>query len=115
MSHMVIGNEVAHQARAIGVVAEQAAVLAQRQRVHGAGALRARREFVDQARGGFLVRNGDVEALAAAGEELAHGRLELLRASRRWSCTTSDWPVCAAKRAWMKGERLCCTGWPMTA
>lgn len=33
-------------------------------------------------------------------------------ASRRSYC--SAWPVCVAKRAWMAGERLWATGWPIT-
>ncbi len=62
--------EIAHQTRAVGVVAEhayRALRAAARERVDGTGAPRARRQRVGQLQGGLLVRHGDVEPAAAAG------------------------------------------------
>jgi hypothetical protein len=73
----VIVEQVAGETGAIGVVAEQRAILAQGQRVDRAGPARPRSELRRQMHGGFLVRHRDVQALAALGNETAHAGFEL--------------------------------------
>jgi hypothetical protein len=70
--------QVAHQAGTVGVVAEQLLAL------HGEGVDRggvrgARGELGGHFDRGDLVRQGDVQPLAALGEELPHALGELLR------------------------------------
>ena len=59
--------------------ASQQATFPQCQRVHGAGTLRARRKLVGDPDGRFLVRHGDVEALASPGKKIPHHRREVGR------------------------------------
>ena len=55
-------GDVAHQSRAIGVVAAPVLVEAARERVHRADAAREIRNFRAQRQHGLLVRQGDVRA-----------------------------------------------------
>ncbi len=61
--------EVANEADAVGVVAEQLRILEERDGIHRLRARRARRQLVDQLCGRLLVRQRDVEATHAAGEQ----------------------------------------------
>lgn len=70
--------EIGDEPRAVGVVAEQATVGLQRERVHRTGALRAVGESVGEARCRFFVRYGDVESAQSRSEECTHVRLEAL-------------------------------------
>jgi len=54
------------------------------------------------------------EALAAARQETAQGGDETIR-RRVDTGVLQRWPVWRAKAAWMPGDRLCSTGWPMMA
>ena len=76
--HAQIVQQVLEQARAIGVVADDAILVAQAQRIDGAGALGARRQLVGELGGGELVRHRHVQAPAAAREELEHVAAEVL-------------------------------------
>ena len=71
--------EIGHQPQPIGVVAQQGGLFEKRNGVHGFGALRARREFVHQLCSGLLVRQRDIEALQAAGEQAQRLAAKTLR------------------------------------
>ncbi len=68
--------QVAHQAGAVGVVAEDA-VGARRERVHRRSVRGPGRQLVRHVHRSDLVRQGDVQAPAALREERAHARVKL--------------------------------------
>ena len=71
--------QVGDQAVAVGVVAEQAVLGVQHQRVDRAGAVGAHGELVGQLGRRFLVWYGHVEPAPAAREEFQHLRAEVRR------------------------------------
>ena len=74
-----VALQVVDQPGTVGVVAEQRAVRAQRQRVHGARAPGPGRQLARHRHGGLLVRNRDVQAADPLREQLRDPAFELLR------------------------------------
>ena len=68
----VIGADVAHQADAVRVAPHPCAVAVQQYGVDRAGQFRLRTAFGDQRPGLLFERHGDVESLAAGGEEIPY-------------------------------------------
>ena len=64
--------EVAHQTGAVGVIAEDGAVISDREGIYGGGMRGPRGEIVGDVDRGDLVWQGDVESPAALPEKLAH-------------------------------------------
>ena len=78
-----IDRQVAHQSRAVGVVAQQRAVSQFAQSVYGAGALRPFGQGIGQAIGLFLERHGHVGATAVLEELTGTGGEVLQRREHR--------------------------------
>src|SRR4030095_11753525 len=74
--------QVGDEAEAVGIVAEDAAVVAHDERVDGADALRRRSQHVDEADGALLVRQGDVAAAEAERRQRADALLQPVRVWR---------------------------------
>ncbi len=71
--------QVGDEAEAVGIVAEDGAVVAHHQHVDGADALGDRGQFVDEAERALLVRQGDVAAAEAERRQRADALLQLAR------------------------------------
>ena len=77
--HTAVVLQIAHQAFAVGIVAENLVLVLYHQRVDGAGALCARRKLVGKPGCRNLVRQGDIQAAPAVQKEVHHVPAKLCR------------------------------------
>ena len=113
-AHAGVALDVAHQAGAVGVVADPA-VGVEAQRVAGAGELaRAACGAATSANASNLNGSVTLQPLRAGRGEARAPWPRSRRAGRAAARRRSDMPVCRANAAWIAGDWLCATGLPST-